>query len=69
MNLKQACNAHDDILRIFGFDFARFFCGFGFAFMCTSMTCSKLKEWSETGVALFPFRQETLLFEFFEVGS
>jgi hypothetical protein len=42
---------HSDFFRFFGLDPARFFCGFGLVFISTSMTCSKLNGWSETGFA------------------
>src|SRR6266850_4541287 len=49
--LGMSLHADSYFLRFFGSDVARFFCGFGFAFMSISMACSKLSGWSETGLA------------------
>lgn len=40
-----------DFFCVFVLDVVRFFCGFGFAFMSTSIACSKLNGKSDTGFA------------------
>jgi hypothetical protein len=49
--MGQSSSSQSVFLRFFGLDITRFFCGFGFAFMSTSMACSKLNGKSETGLA------------------